>query len=285
MIPLGEFELSVVSDGTYRMDGGAFFGVVPKTLWSRKVQADEANRVRAGLNCLVARREKQTILIETGIGEKFEEKRFRLHGIERRHSLPEDIAGHGVDPDAIDLVINSHLHFDHCGGNTRWKDGQAAPVFPQARYVAQRGEWEHGHLRLERDRVSYLDENYDPLVHSGRMTLLDGDAALAPGVRLRIYPGHTRYMQVVLLESGGKTCAFLGDLVPSTAHLNPTWVMAYDLFPLESIESKKRLLAEAARERWLCVFVHDAEHPWGYVRPAEGGKYEFEPPLAVTATV
>ena len=274
---LGDFELSLVSDGTYRMDGGAFFGVVPKTLWSRKKKADENNCIRSGLNCLVVRGEDGTVLIETGVGDKLDEKRFRLHGIERQHSLAEDIAGRGIGPDSIDLVINTHLHFDHCGGNTRWKDGQAVPVFPRARYVVQRGEWEHGHLRLERDRVSYLDENYDPLVNSGRMTLLDGDTTLAPGIAVRVYPGHTRHMQVVLIQSGGKTCAYLGDLVPSSAHLNPTWVMAYDLFPLETIESKKRILAQAAAEQWLCVFVHDAENPWGYVRPAEGGKYEFEP--------
>ena len=276
-IALGEFELSLVSDGTYLLDGGAFFGVVPKSLWSRKKQADENNLIRCGLNGLVARREGQTVLIETGIGDKLDEKRNQLHGVERRHSLAEDIAATGADPDSIDLVINTHLHFDHCGGNTRWKNGQAAPVFPRARYAAQRGEWEHGHLRLERDRVSYLDENYDPLVESGRMTLLDGDATLAPGIRVCVCPGHTRHMQVVLIESGGKTCAFLGDLVPSSAHLNPTWVMAFDLFPLETIESRKTVLARAAAENWLCVFVHDAENPWGYVRAAERGKYDFVP--------
>ncbi len=276
-ITLGEFELFLVSDGTYQLDGGAFFGVVPKSLWSRKKAADEENRIRVGLNCLVVRGDRHCVLIETGIGEKLDEKRFHLHGVQRRYSLADDISSRGIDPEAIDLVINTHLHFDHCGGNTRWQNGKAVPVFTRAHYFAQRGEWEHGHLRLDRDRVSYLDENYDPLVASERMTLLDGDATVAPGITVRVFPGHTRNMQVVLVQSAGQTCAFLSDLVPSTAHLNPTWVMAFDLFPLESIESKKRLLAQAAAENWLCVFVHDAENPWGYVRAAEGGKYQFDP--------
>ena len=276
-ITLGDYELFLVSDGTYQLDGGVYFGVVPKALWSRKKAADEENLIRVGLNCLLARSDSHTILVETGIGEKLDEKRVRLYGVQRERSLPEDIAARGIDPDSIDLVVNTHLHFDHCGGNSRWQGSQAVSVFPRARYSVQRGEWEHAHLRHDRDRVSYLDENYDPLVASGQMTLLDGGATLAPGLVVRVTPGHTRNLQVVLIQSGGQTCAYFSDLVPSTAHLNPTWVAAFDLFPLETIENKKRLLAQAAAENWLCVFVHDAEHPWGYVRVGEGGKFEFEP--------
>ena len=276
-ITLGDYELFLVSDGTYQLDGGVYFGVVPKVLWSRKKAADEENLIRVGLNCLLARSDSHTILIETGIGEKLDEKRVRLYGVQRERSLPEKIAARGIDPNSIDLVVNTHLHFDHCGGNSRWQGSQAVPVFPRARYSVQRGEWEHAHLRHDRDRVSYLDENYDPLVASGQMTLLDGSATLAPGLVVRVTPGHTRNLQVVLIQSGGQTCAYFSDLVPSTAHLNPTWVAAFDLFPLETIENKKRLLAQAAAENWLCVFVHDAEHPWGYVRVGQGGKFEFEP--------
>jgi len=275
---LGEFELVLATDGTYALDGGAYFGVVPKSLWSRKKQADANNLIRAGLNCLAARSESRTVLIETGIGEKLDDKRRRLHGVERARSLPEDLAARGVDPESIDLVINTHLHFDHCGGNTRREGGGIVPSFPRARYVAQRGEFEHAIRQYERDRVSYLDENYGPLIRAGRMELLDGDAEVAPGISVRVMPGHTRHMQIVLIRSGGRTCAFLGDLAPSTVHLNPAWVMAYDLYPLESVENKKALLAQAAAEQWLCVFVHDAENPWGYVRAEEGGKYAFVPP-------
>ena len=276
-ITLGDYELFLVSDGTYQLDGGAYFGVVPKVLWSRKKAADQENRIRVGLNCLVARNDRHTVLVETGIGEKLDEKRVHLYGVQRQRSLPEDIAARGIDPDSIDLVINTHLHFDHCGGNSRWQGSRAVPVFPRARYSVQRGELEHAHLRHDRDRVSYLEENYDPLVASGQMTLLDGSATLAPDLVVRVTPGHTRNLQVVLIQSGGQTCAYFSDLVPSTAHLNPTWIMAFDLFPLETIQHKKRLLAQAAAENWLCVFVHDAEHPWGYVRLDEAGRFEFEP--------
>lgn len=281
---LGAFELILVSDGAYLLDGGAFFGVVPKTLWSRKHPADEQNRLRVGLNCLLVKGPRATILIETGIGGKLEARARELHGVARDRGLPQELAARGEDAASIHFVVNTHLHFDHCGGNTQWEDQGAPPgsarevlpTFPNAQYLAQRGEWEHAHLRLDRDRVSYLDENYDPLVESGRMKLVDGDCEVVPGVRLVVVPGHTRHMQVVLIQSGGRTCAFFSDLIPSTAHLTPTWVMAYDLFPLESIENKQKLLAQAAAERWLCVFVHDAANPWGYVRAAERGKYELE---------
>ncbi len=286
-ISLGKFELTLVCDGTYLLDGGAFFGVVPKTLWSRKKAADGQNQLRAGLNCLLVKGPRATILIETGIGAKLDRKACELHGVERPQGLPAELAAAGAEAASIQFVVNTHLHFDHCGGNTLWAPGPrpgardvapgVLPVFPNAQYLAQRGEWEHAHLRLDRDRVSYLDENYDPLVQTGQMKLLDGDCELVPGVRLAVVPGHTRHMQIVLVQSGGRTCAFFSDLIPSTAHLTPTWVMAYDLFPLESIENKKKLLSQAAAERWLCVFVHDAESPWGYVRAAERGKYEFEP--------
>lgn len=205
-ISFGEFELTLVSDGTYLLDGGAFFGVVPKTLWSRKKAADEQNRLRAGLNCLLVKGPRATILVETGIGAKLESRARELHGIERPRGLPLELAAAGSEPASIQFVVNTHLHFDHCGGNTLWQETAAAvaaplaaPAFPNARYLAQRGEWDHAHLRLERDCVSYLDENYDPLVDGGRMSLLDGDCELVPGVRLVVVPGHTRHMQIVLV--------------------------------------------------------------------------------------
>ncbi len=273
---LGEFELLLASDGLYHPDGGAFFGVVPKTLWEKKAPADSLNHIRAGTNALLVRGGRQTILIETGIGDKLDPKFAAFYGIERERGLPEDLRARGVDPAEVDLVVNTHLHFDHCGWNTRRVNGRIEPTFPKARYFVQRGEWEHAHRRLERDRVSYYDENYDPLISTGQMTLLDGDTTLAPGISVEVHSGHTRNMQVVLVQSGGRTCAFLSDLFPTIHHLKPTWVLAYDLFPLESIENKKKLLERAAGEEWLCVFVHDPDCPWGYVR-REGESYRFEP--------
>jgi glyoxylase-like metal-dependent hydrolase (beta-lactamase superfamily II) len=171
--------------------------------------------------------------------------------------LPDVIARHGFDPEAIDIVVNSHLHWDHCGGNTILSGGVARAAFPRARYFASRGEWEHAHERLIRDGVSYIDANYDPLVESGQMTLVEGDYEVAPGIRMRHAPGHNRDMMAITAESGGGTFCFLSDLVPLAAHLQPSWVAAFDLYPLQAIETKIRWLTAAAESHWLCAFAHD----------------------------
>jgi glyoxylase-like metal-dependent hydrolase (beta-lactamase superfamily II) len=173
--------------------------------------------------------------------------------------LPAAIARHGFDPESIDTVINSHLHWDHCGGNTILSGGGAQPAFPRARYFASRGEWEHAHERLIRDGVSYIDANYDPLVESGRMTLVDGDTEVVPGVWMRRAPGHNRDVMVVTAQSGGETFCFLSDVVPMAAHLQPSWIAAFDLYPLQAIETKTKWLTAAAEGEWLCAFSHDAK--------------------------
>ena len=267
---LGDFDLTIVSDGTYFLDGGAFFGVVPKVLWERRVTADEKNRITTGLNSLLVRTGEKTILIETGIGDKLNEKQTKIHG--NNPQLLDNLRTAGVAPEDIDIVINSHLHFDHCGWNTVRKGNEIVPTFPNAKYYAQAGEYEHGLLQLERDRVSYLDENYGPLIRSGQMTLLRGDAEIVPGIRARIYPGHTANMQAILIKSQGKTACFTGDLVPTTAHLDPTWVLAFDLYPLDTIESRKRLYAEAIPQDWLLIFSHDHKTPMARVRRNDEGK-------------
>jgi glyoxylase-like metal-dependent hydrolase (beta-lactamase superfamily II) len=255
---LGNFEISLVRASTYWWDGGAFFGVVPKSLWERRAPADELNRIPAGFNCYLIRTDEHTVLIETGGGDKMDARaRERMRLPPEGELLADVIARHGFDPESIDIVINSHLHWDHCGGNTILTGGGARAAFPKARYVASRGEWEHAHERLARDGVSYIDANYDPLVESGQMTLIDGDSEVAPGIWMRRAPGHNRDMMVVTAESGGETFCFLSDLVPMAAHLQPSWVAAFDLYPLECIETKTRWLTEAAENNWLCAFAHD----------------------------
>ena len=273
-VQLGDFELSVFSDGTYPLDGGAFFGVVPKVMWSRKVQVDAQNFIQAGLNSLLIRTGKQTVLVETGIGNKLSEKMVKIYG--QPAKLLENFAAAGIAPDDIDIVINTHLHFDHCGWNTIRKDGRILPTFPRAKYFVQRGEVEHGRKQLERDAVSYISENYDPLVESGQMELVDGDREIVPGISVRVFPGHTRHMQAVVVESGGKTACYISDLMPTSAHLDLTWVMAYDVYPLDTIQSKKRYYERALPERWLTVFTHDPAVPWAYVE-REGGKLRATP--------
>ncbi|HET7442526.1 MAG TPA: MBL fold metallo-hydrolase [Terriglobales bacterium] len=267
---LGDFELTVFSDGTYFLDGGAFFGVVPKVMWSKKVSADEQNRVHTGLNSLLVRTGQHTVLIETGIGNKLPERMLKVYG--QPAQLLDNLAAGGVVPEDIDVVINTHLHFDHCGWNTVRKSGQMVATFPKAKYYVQEGEWQHGRRQHERDAISYISDNYDPLIKSGQMHLLHGDQEIVPGVFVKIFPGHTANMQAVIIKSGGHTACYISDLIPTSAHLDLTWVMAFDLFPLQTIESRKSYYAQAVPEKWLTVFTHDPNVPWAYLEKDEKGK-------------
>ena len=269
---VGDFELTVLSDGTYLADGGAMFGVVPKTLWSRRVPSDELNRMTCGLNTLLIRTGKHNVVIETGIGNKLP-PRMAAH-FQPQMRLMQSFAAAGVSPGDIDIVINTHLHFDHCGWNTRIDNGKVVPTFPNARYFFQAGELEHAHEQHERDRVSYLTDNYDPLVRSGQAEVYRGDREIVAGISVRVTPGHTRDHQIVLLESAGQRACYLGDTVPTSAHLDPAWVMAYDLYPLNTIASRRRIYTEAVPGEWLLVFTHDPLVPWARIEEADG-KYRL----------
>jgi len=294
---LGDFELTFCSDGTYLLDGGAMFGVVPKTLWSKRAPADAENRILLGLNTTVVRAGEHVVLIETGIGNKQSPKMREIH--RNQELLPASLAAAGVRVEDVTHVVNTHLHFDHCGWNTTLHlDGSVTPTFPNARYFAAAGELAHGRLQLERDRVSYLSPNYDPLIASGQLTLLDpegvggfsaDDARLAtpegckpapvqttteivPGVTVERFPGHTASMLAVHLESGGEHACYIGDLLPTHHHLDPAWVMGYDLDPLTCIAERRRFYARAIPERWLVLFTHDHHVPAAYVELNEKGK-------------
>jgi glyoxylase-like metal-dependent hydrolase (beta-lactamase superfamily II) len=186
--------------------------------------------------------------------------------------LLTNLAAAGIAPEEIDIVINTHLHFDHCGWNTVCKDGKIVPTFPRAKYYAPEGEWQYARKPSERDSISYIPDNYDPLVQSGQMTLLQGGEEIIPGVSVKQFPGHTAHMQAVVVESGGRTACYISDLMPTTAHLDITWGMGFDLYPLQTIESKKQYYARAIPEKWLTVFTHDAKVPWAYVEQDEAGK-------------
>lgn len=267
---LGDFELTILSDGFYISDGGAFFGVVPKVLWERKVKADAANRIFAGLNSVLVRTGRENILIETGIGNKLSDKMKSFY--EPREELLNHLHAAGMAPEDIDIVINSHLHFDHCGWNTVYKNDRAVATFPKAKYYVQEGEVLHGRKQLERDRVSYISDNYDPLVASGQMQLLNGAAEIVPGISVAVYPGHTRNMQAILIRSSGQTACYISDLIPTTWHLDLTWVLSYDLFPLETIENRKKYYNEALAQNWLTIFTHDPDIPWAFLEKDAKGK-------------
>lgn len=266
---LGDFELTALSDGIYHLDGGAFFGVVPKVLWEQRVVVDEKNRVPTGLNSVLVQTGDKTVLIETGVGNKLPEKMAKIYG--QPAKLLDELGSAGISPEDIDVVINTHLHFDHCGWNTVRRSGDVAPTFPNAIYYVQEGEWQHAH-QGQRDAGSYISENYDPLVESEKMRLLKGDAEISPGISVRVFPGHTKDMQAVTIQSGGKTACYISDLIPTSAHIELNWVMGFDLYPLQTIESRKRYYAEAIPEKWLTIFTHDPKMPWGYVERDEKGK-------------
>ena len=268
---LGSFELTAFSDGTYPLDGGAFFGVVPKVMWSRKMEADDRNYVTAGLNSLLIRTFKETVLVETGMGNKLSERMVKFYG--QPAKLIDNLAEGGVAPEDIDIVINSHLHFDHCGWNTvRDANGKIVPTFPRAKYYAPEGEWQYSRKPSERDAISYIPDNYDPLVASGQMTLLKDGQEIVPGISVKTFRGHTAHMQAIVIESLGKTACYISDLMPTTAHIDLTWGMSFDLYPLDTIESKKEYYAKAVPEKWLTVFTHDPKTPWAYIEKDALGK-------------
>jgi len=265
---LGTFELTPLSDGTLALDGGQMFGVVPKPLWEKKIPADTRNRVRLGLNCLLVRTEKHHVLIETGIGDKFEPKYTDIYGIEKPTTLLAELRKVGLAPNDIDLVINTHLHFDHCGWNTRREHGKTLPTFSRARYCIQREEWEHALHPTERDAASYVTEFFRPA--EAQTDFLEGDQEIVPGIRVEVFPGHTRDMQCVWIESEGESACFIGDLVPTRAHLPYPWIMAFDLYPLDTLASKRRLLPRLAEQGSTVFFPHDPEVPWARLAEEDG---------------
>ncbi len=268
---VGDFEITVLTDGFFYLDGGAMFGVIPKPLWRKRAPADAENRILLGTNTVVMRDGKRTIVIETGIGDKLSEKQRNIYAA--KALLPAAFEAAGIAPESVDMVINSHLHFDHSGWNTR-RDGagKLTATFPNARYFAQRGEVEDGRRQRERDGVSYMADNYEPLVASGQMTLLDGAAEIAPGIRVELFPGHTPQLQAIHIESGGEHACYISDLIPTSAHLDLTWGMGYDLDPLTVIEQRKRFYARAIPEQWLVLFTHDHHTPFGHVEWNERGR-------------
>jgi glyoxylase-like metal-dependent hydrolase (beta-lactamase superfamily II) len=275
---LGDLELTVLSDGTYLLDGGAMFGVVPKPLWEKRIPANERNQILLGTNTVVVRTGKHTVVIETGIGNKLSEKQRSI--FDAKQLLMASFGAAGIRVEEVDVVINTHLHFDHCGWNTtRREDGSIVPTFPNAHYFVHRGEVEHGHLQLERDAVSYISDNYDPLIANGQMTLIEppsGQMEIVPGVSVEVFPGHTAQMMAVMLDSGGCRACYISDLIPTVAHLDVTWVMGYDLYPLTCIEQRNRFLSRAVPEEWLVLFTHDHNHPMGYVEIGAKGKPQLK---------
>lgn len=267
----------MVEGGRLRLDGGAMFGVVPKPLWSRRIAPDERNRIPLAMRCLLIETAEDRILVDTGLGNKESEKFRDIYGVENDGAptrLEDSLRVLGVEPEGVDLVINTHLHFDHAGGNTRRaEDGSVRASFPNARYVIRRGEWDFARVDNERIRASYLPDNFVLLAAEGRIDFV-GEAEeeeIVPGVRVLRTPGHTPHHQSVLVDVGDRQVCFVADLVPTVAHLSLPWIMGYDVEPLVTLESKRRLLGRAAAEGWLLVFEHDPVVAWGRAVAPERG--------------
>ena len=291
MTRLGDLELTLVGDGEFRLDGGAMFGVVPKALWASMKVPDAENRIRMATNCVLVRRGGDLLLIDTGIGDKHNAKFAEIYAMDPHAvRLPEAIRNAGYELSDITHVVLSHLHFDHCGWNTRKNpDGRVVPTFPNARYWLNRGEVEHARNPSERDRASYFPDNWEPLFEAGQVELFDDEAEPIPGVRAVKAPGHNADMCIVLLDGGsGETGrperaergVFWADLVPTVAHVPLPWIMGYDLYPLTTLENKKKWLPRAAEENWLCLFEHDAESPLARIASDRPGRFRVIPEAA-----
>jgi glyoxylase-like metal-dependent hydrolase (beta-lactamase superfamily II) len=274
-LKLGDIEFHVLSDGHILLDGGAMFGVIPRPLWEKKMPPDVRNRITLGLNCLLIHAAGKRILVETGAGDKMNANLRAIYGLEGPR-LVDRLHDHGLQPEDIDIVIDTHLHFDHCGGNTRVEKDKAIPAFPNAQYFVQKGEYDHALHPTERDQASYFQENFVPIHAAGKLMLLESDATIVPGVEVIRAPGHNADMQCVKITGGEKTAFFLADLVPTTAHLPLPWIMGYDLYPLTTLANKKEWIPKVVREGWIALFVHDAAVPAAYLRERDG-RWEAEP--------
>lgn len=290
---LGRFELHLLSDGEFRLDGGAMFGVVPRTLWEKVKQPDNRNRIRMATNCLLVEAGRDLVLIDTGIGDKHDSKFESIYGLDPDAvRLPESLERAGFEPGDVTHVVLTHLHFDHCGWNTRREggrpDGPLVPTFPKARYWLEQGEVEHARSPSERDRASYFPENWEPLFDADQVELFEVETEVVPGVRAIKAPGHNADMCIVTLDGGahdGDESAlgvFWADLVPTAAHVPLPWIMGYDLYPMETLAQKKEWLPRAAAGQWLSVFEHEAEEPVGRIVEDAPGRLRAVPLAAPT---
>ncbi len=273
MMRLGEIEVHSLVAGTFRLDGGAMFGVVPRVLWEKKMAPDDKNRISMAMNVLLVQAAGRNILVDTGAGDK-EDAAFRDMYAMGPWTLKEELARYGLEPGDIHIVINSHLHFDHAGGNTvRDDEGRILPAFPNARYLVQRVEYGEAMAANERNRASYFPDNYKPLYGEGRMELINGEVEVAPNVAVEPLPGHTRGLQGLMIKSHGETGLYLADCVPTSHHIPLPWIMAYDLYPAETLATKKKILPQAAREGWVLFFEHDPDVQAARIEETGGGRF------------
>jgi len=272
-LPFGDLQLTVLHDGPFRLDGGAMFGVVARPLWEKLTVPDERNRVPLAMRPLLVEASWGRMIIDCGAGDKMSAKQVDIYGLDRRHALDHALADAGVTSGSIEFVLATHLHFDHFGGATAIVGDQLRPRFERARYLIRAAEWEDATHPHERNRASYLEQDFVPLKSAGVVDFYPGDGAIKPGVRVERTGGHTGQHQIVYLESGGRTGVFVADMIPTTAHLQDPWIMSYDLFPMETLAFKKRFIREAIEREYLIFFEHDPKVAAGYIRESNGRRF------------
>lgn len=264
---LGKFEIHVVRDGLFKLDGGAMYGIVPKAVWNKLIPADSENRIQLALNCLLIQTGKNNILVDTGIGNKFDAKYSQIYDIQRKEGIVGELAKLQLKPEDIDTVILTHLHFDHCGGSTyKDKDGTLKITFPKATYYVQKGDFEDATHPHERSKRSYLPENFMLLKEKGVLKFTDGDQKILPGISVIKVPGHIKHLQAIVVESEGKKAIYVADLIPTSKHLKIPYTMGYDLDPVTCMDTRKKILEKIVKENILLVFEHDVDTPWAYIQ-------------------
>lgn len=273
---IGDFNVRLIADGKFWIDGGAMFGIVPKVLWGRAAECDNENRIPLALNCLLVETPEKRIIFDAGLGAETSAKFKRIYSVTDARGMRFRLEEAGLKAEDIDMVIFSHLHFDHADGATETVGGKRAPIFPNAEYLAQAGEWRDALNANEFTAGGYNAANLEALEKSGRLRLIEGDAEVSPGIHLRVTGGHTAHHQMLLVESRGRKAASFADLIPMRAHLPLPYIMALDTEPLQTLESKRKVLRSAAEENWLCFFGHECDNAAGRVR-LRNGRYIFEP--------
>jgi methylmalonyl-CoA epimerase len=272
-VQFGSLQLTTLHDGLFRLDGGAMFGVVPRPLWERHTAADDRNRIQLAMRPLLVEGSFGRLLVDCGAGDKWSAKERDIYAFDRRRALDDALADAGTTAEQIDLALATHLHFDHFGGATARHDGRLVPRFPNARYLIRAAEWEDATHPHERNRASYLADDFVPLRDAGVVDFYDGDREVVPGVRVVRSGGHTGQHQIVFIESAGRTAVFPADIIPTTAHVQDPWIMGYDLFPMETLDVKRRLIREAIDRDYLILFEHDPLVSAGYIRERNGRRF------------
>ncbi len=273
----GDFKIHLIRECTFKLDGGAMFGVVPKSLWNKVLPSDDFNRVPLACNLLLIETGKARVLVETGMGARWNDRdreRYEIKSLINHENFLESV---GLTNDDVDAVVISHLHFDHAGGAILLKDRELVPAFPNAKYYVQKGEWEFAHAANARARASYRAEDFEGLLSKNVLVLMDGDSEIVEGVNVHVTGGHTSHHQVITWNSSGQSGVYFADIIPTKNHLSPPWVMGYDHYPLQSCDFKSEWLSQAAREEWLVVFDHEIDVPWGHVKQTNDNKFQWHP--------